>query len=1295
MKKLMHTEHGDGVTIIKRRRQDLHREGVRDPATASGRGRLKEDLESSMWRRRMVIGKWGKLNPIYVGPFKVLEKVGVVAYKIELSQELSRVHNTFHVSNLKKCYADEPLAVPLDGLYIDDKIHFVEEPVEIMDREVKRLKQSRIPIIKVRTSSWAMLAIYIAIHTCRASVSSAWENIGVKIQGYREPDLVMLDSEDSTVTYSEVSRPFEDLSDIGSSGVDGLPMMPEDPYGYVEFMPPKDEVFPAEEQPLPAAVSPTTDSPRYIADSNPEEDEEDHEKDPADYPANGRDNDDDDDESSDDDEDDDDDVEEDEDEEEEEHAALSDSVPPHIPSPPLPVSSPVPVSPPPLPDSPTYPLGYRAAMIWLRAETPSTSHPLPSSTPPSVPLLPIPLPTPLPPLLIPSTICRACVFKVTLPPRKRLCITLGLRYEVGERSSAPTARPTGGFRANYGFVTILDDEIRRDPERDVGYGITDTWDEMLVGMPGVPSIDEIELGRRLTDFVTTVRQDTDEIYGRLDDAQDGRSLTSGQLNMLFKDRCAHASTARLMETEARLSCEAWVQSMDASDTARSEVRALRTTVLAQQTEIAGFRAADRTRQVQLVETLKLMRTLQTQVTALQGQQAVGHDVAHAMTWTYLKKKMTDKYCPRGEIKKLEGEMWNLKVKESDKIKRYVSGFPDMIHGSVVASKPNTMQEAIKIATELMDKKIRTFAERQTENKRKQDDNQQHNKRQNTGRAYTAGFGQKPTCYECGAQGHFKRDCPKLKNNNHGNQGGNSNAPTKVYAVGYVGTNPDSNIITDHYYDVELADGRIIGLNAIIRGCTLNFLNHPFNIDLMLVELGSLDVIIGMDWLAKHQVVIVYAEKIVRISWGNETLIIRGDGNNQGNETRLNIISYTKTQKYMLKGCPIFLAHVTTKETEDKLEKKRLEDVPIVQNFHEVFPEDLPARAPYRLASSEMKELSDQLQELSNKGFIRPSSLPWGALNKKEHEEHLKAILELLKKEELYAKFSKCEFWLPKVQFLCHVIDSQGIHVDPAKIESIKDWASPKTPTEIWQFLGLAGYYQRFIEGFLKIAKPMTKLTQKKVKFVWGDKQEAVFQLLKQKLCSAPILALLEGSEDFITYYDASIKGLCTVLMQREKVIAYASCQLKIYEKNYTTHDLELGAVVFALKIWSTIYMEPKLLSDYDCEIRYYSGKANVVADSLSRKERNKPLRVRALVMTIGLNLPKQILNAQTGARKPKNIKNEDVRGMLIENSKDPEKLRTEKLEPRADGTLCLNGRSWLPCYGDLRTVIMHESHKSK
>ncbi|GKE11443.1 hypothetical protein Tco_1414994 [Tanacetum coccineum] len=421
----------------------------------------------------------------------------------------------------------------------------------------------------------------------------------------------MSDSEDSTVTYTAAPPSLDYVP--GLEEPEQAPLLPEfvpEPV-YPKFMPLEDEVFPAEEQPLPTVVSPTTNSPGYIADSDPEED-------PTDYPADGGDDDDDDDEPSNDDEDDDDDdVEEDEDEEEEEqHPALADSVPPpiarllaipsplspwssplpQIPSPPLPVSSPVLVSPLPLLVSPTYTLGYRAAMIRLRAETPSTSLPLPLSIPPSgtPPLLPIPLPTSSPPLLLPSTDCRACVSKVTLPPRKRLCIALGPRYEVGESSSAPTTRPSRGFREDYGFVATLDDEIRRDPKRDVGYGITDTWDEMLVGMPGAPSNNDTELGRRMTNFVTTVRQDTDEIYGRLDEVQDTKAVLSGRLNLLQRDKRSHAYTALLMEREARLS--------------------------PQQTEIAGLRVADRTRQAQLVETLTLLRTLQTQVTELQSQQ---------------------------------------------------------------------------------------------------------------------------------------------------------------------------------------------------------------------------------------------------------------------------------------------------------------------------------------------------------------------------------------------------------------------------------------------------------------------------------------------------------------------------------------------------------------------------------------------------------------------------------------------------------------------------------------------------
>ncbi|GJT62703.1 putative reverse transcriptase domain-containing protein [Tanacetum coccineum] len=587
------------------------------------------------------------------------------------------------------------------------------------------------------------------------------------------------------------------------------------------------------------------------------------------------------------------------------------------------------------------------------------------------------------------------------------------------------------------------------------------------------------------------------------------------------------------------------------------------------------------------------------------------------------------------------------------------------------------------------------------------------------------------CYECGNTGHKRRYCLKLKNRGNGN--GNGTAQGRAYALGGRDASPDPNVITgtfllndryakilfdtgadrsfvsntfstliaitpttlENYYDIELADGKIIGVNIIIRDCTLNFMNHPFNIDLMPVPLGSFDVIIGMDWLTKYHGVIICDDKIAL--------------------------------EYLSKGYDVFLAHVTMKEAKDKSEGKRLKDVPIVRDF----PEDLPARAPYRLAPSEMKELAEKLQELSEKGFIRLDSSPWGApvlfvkkkdgsvyskidlrsgyhqlrvrkkdipktafrtryghyeyqvmpfgltneltvfmdlmnrvckpyldkfvivfiddiliysKNKEEHEEHLKLILELLKNEELYAKFSKCEFWIPKVQFLGHVIDSKGIYIDLAKTESIKDWASAKSPTEIRQFLGLAGYYTRFIEGFSKIVKPMTKLTQKTVKFDRGEKEEATFKLIKQKLCSAPILALPKGSENFIVYCDASHKGLGAVLMKNEKVIAYASRQLKIHEKNYTTHDLELGAVVFALKMWRhylygtrcTVFTDHKslqhildqkelnmrqrrwleLLSDYDCDIRYHPGKANVVADALSMKELSKSLRMLEKLVTV-------------------------------------------------------------------------------
>ncbi|GJZ93429.1 putative reverse transcriptase domain-containing protein [Tanacetum coccineum] len=581
------------------------------------------------------------------------------------------------------------------------------------------------------------------------------------------------------------------------------------------------------------------------------------------------------------------------------------------------------------------------------------------------------------------------------------------------------------------------------------------------------------------------------------------------------------------------------------------------------------------------------------------------------------------------------------------------------YGNVKSSKPKTLDETIELANDLMDQKLRTYTEK-SDNKRKAEDSSRNNrghqqqpfKKQNVAKVYNMGTGEKKPyggnlpkctkchfyhngpctqkchkcnkvghfardcrssgntnvantqkgngenpkgngCFECGAPGHFKRDCPKLKNKD----GGDGNAQGWVYAVGNAekrgnaSGNPDSNVVTgtfllnNHYasilfdtgadrsfistafssliniaptplennYDVELADGKIVGIDTIIRGCTLNFLDHPFNIDLMPVELGSFDVIIGMDWL--------------KSTW-------------QKDVRSFCVTKILPSKRMTNRG-------------------KKLKDVPIARDFLEVFPENLSglplvrpvefqidlipgavpvARAPYRLALSEMKELSEQLR-MGHSGYALTTVMPFGLTNapavfmelmnlvckpyldkfvivfiddiliyskdEKEHEEHLKAILELLKEEKLYAKFSKCEFWIPKVQFLGHVIDSRGIHVDPSKIESIKDWASLKTPTEIRQF---------------------------------------------------PVLA---GSKDFVVYYDALHKGLGVVLMQRDKVIAYASRQLKVHEKNYTTHDLELGSV--ELNMRQRRWLE--LLSDYDCDIRYHPGKENIVAGALSRSEK--------------------------------------------------------------------------------------------
>ncbi|GJT95384.1 putative reverse transcriptase domain-containing protein [Tanacetum coccineum] len=461
------------------------------------------------------------------------------------------------------------------------------------------------------------------------------------------------------------------------------------------------------------------------------------------------------------------------------------------------------------------------------------------------------------------------------------------------------------------------------------------------------------------------------------------------------------------------------------------------------------------------------------------------------------------------------------------------------------------------------------------------------------------------------------------------------------------------------------------------------MNHPFNIDLMSVPLGSFDVIIGMDWLTKYHGVIICDEKIVRVPFERDMLIFQGNGNNQREESRLNIISCTKAQEYLSKGCDVFLAHITMKEAKDKSEGKRLKDVPIVRDFLEVFPKDLlgipPARqiefqidlgAPVlfvkkkdgsfrmcidyrelnkltvknRYPLPRIDDLFDQLQGSSvylkidlRSGYhqlrVREEDIPKTAFrmryghyefqikfvivfiddiliyskNKEEHEEHLKLILKLLKKEEL------------------------SIHVDPVKIESIKDWASPKTPIEIRQFLETCGCYRRIhCRASLRCKRhPFSRLALK-----------------DQKTFIVNLMLLLRW--EF---------GCPFALKMRRHYLYGTRCTVFTYHKSLQ-HILDKKELNMRQRRWL------ELLSDYDCDIRYHPRKANVVVDALSRKERSRPLR-------------------------PENLSAEDVGGMLRKD------LLKEKLEPRADRTLCLNNRSWVPCFGDLRTLIMHESHKSK
>nr|GEZ89963.1 hypothetical protein [Tanacetum cinerariifolium] len=828
---------------------------------------------------------------------------------------------------------------------------------------------------------------------------------------------------------------------------------------YPEYIPLEDEhILPVEEQPLPPVVSPTAESPGYVTESDTEEDPEEYEEDEAKdgtvgYPMDGGDDRDDDDiDSSGYDADNED--EDEEEEEEEEYLASADfatviSIDELV----APSKGTKPTIP--LPSTDTATIGVR---ITIR---PQTSI----SLPPKVEierLLAMSTPPPSP-------------FTSLLPP---------FAGERLARCMAPAALPS----------PPLPPSSYPPPPVD-RYGIRDTWIDPAEAVPEIASTTLEKVNTRVTELAELHELDTQDLYALLEDAQDSRTrisqrvaMDSQRVDLLMGDRMTLQEIVWIVKDEAYAAREAWAQLVGLNQTAHHELQTLRVQVYAHDYQLQAHQA--QLQQIMAPITRQGQNPLPPNTNT--PPHHMNPESVQAMIDQALLRNSTYEDGSQSSHEdnprhKLEIELWNLKVKGNDvstytnrfqeltlictkfvankneKIDKYISGLPYNIYGNVKSSKPRTLDKTIELKNDLMDQKLRTYAKR-ADNKRKTDDTSRNNhgnqqqpfKKQNVTKVYNMGTGERKPyegslpkctkcqrhhngpctqkcykcskvwhfardcrssgnanvtnaqrdgketpkgngCFECGASGHFKRDYLKLKNKN----GGNRNAQGWVYAVGNAEkngnapTNPDSNVVT---------------------------------------ELGSFDVIIGMDWLRRCHAVIVCDEKLVQIPYGNKTLTFRENKINNGRESRLAVISCSKAQEYMAKGCQIFLAHISAKKEEDKLGGKQLKDVPIIRDFPKVFPKDFPglpparpvkfqidlipgaapvARAPYRLAPSEMKELSEQLQELFDKGFIRPISSPWGAPDEKEHGEHLKAILELLKGEKLYAKFSKCEVWIPK------------------------------------------------------------------------------------------------------------------------------------------------------------------------------------------------------------------------------------------------------------------------------------------
>ncbi|GKA08963.1 putative reverse transcriptase domain-containing protein [Tanacetum coccineum] len=631
-----------------------------------------------------------------------------------------------------------------------------------------------------------------------------------------------------------------------------------------------------------------------------------------------------------------------------------------------------------------------------------------------------------------------------------------------------------------------------------------------------------------------------------------------------------------------------------------------------------------------------------------------------------------------------------------KIDKYISGLPDNIHGNFMSTRPKTLDDAIELANDFMDKKLRTYVERQNDNKRKADDssrnNQQPYKKQNVARAYTAGLYWKPTsvhqvqlpphqtmctqmwnckryghttndcrvntnnnnnnnqkagaCYECGNTGHIKKNCPKLKN--YGNGNGNGTAQGRAYALRGRDASPDSNVITGTFllnnryarilfdtgvdrsfvsntfsalinitptmletlYDVELGNGKIIEVNTIIHGCTLNFMNHPFNIDLMSVPLGSFDVIIEMDWLTKYHGVINCDEKI---------------------------------------GCDVFLEHITTKEAKDKSMGKRLEDVPIVRDFPEVFPEDLSGNPLARQVEFQI----DLVPELSDKGFIRLSSSPWGApvLFVKKKDGSFRMCIDY---RELNKLTVKNHYLLPRIDDLFDQLQGSSIY---SKIDLRSGYHQLRVHEEDIPKIAFRTHYGHYefqvmpfgltnaSVVFMDLMNRLCKPYLDKFVIVFID-DILIYSITRKSMKSIQINFELHLERGVVTRQIFQVRIRDSKSIDSIDGLSRSEVMTNLTQKKSMRKTTQL--MIWNLELWCSpkigdnYYNEPKvhrstdhkelqhildqkelnmrqrrwleLLSDYDCDIRYHPGKANVVADALGRKERSRPIRVRALVM---------------------------------------------------------------------------------